>query len=109
VNYHAATDIKDLEYINKDGFIKAEEEHFNSCHYPELENAAFAEDHTERNKYCTGAKVGQNKVLIVQRYLCPFAIGILMELYDIVPEASKENADLNGPTGDQIVESNGAP
>ncbi len=36
-------------------------------------------------------------------------IGIFVESYDIVPEASEKNGDLDGPAGYQVVEANGAP
>lgn len=106
---HGAADVEDLEDLDEDGLVDAVEEDLEGGHGPELEDTALAEDSSEGYQYCACAEVGQDQVLVVQGDALPRVFWLVVELHDLVPEAGEEDADLDGPAGDQVVEADGAP
>jgi hypothetical protein len=45
-------------------------------------------------------------MLIVKRDLSPFPVGVLVIVHDVVPEASEQDAYLDGPACNEVVEAN---
>ena len=104
VNDHTATNVKDLEDLIEDHVIESIEEDLKSGHDPELEDAAFAKNGTEGYQDSACSEVSVHDSVVVQRYLLPLMVGVIVILDDVAPEAVEENADLDGPAGDQVVE-----
>lgn len=100
MNDHATSNISNHKDIHKNGFIKAIEEDFKSCHNPELVDAAFTENSSERYQDCTSTKISKDQFLNSKWNFLPFVIMIVVEITNIVPESSEKNADLDGPACD---------